>query len=109
MANLLRAHAIVTLIRHGSMTRYISWLRPKYSAIYAIGENWEVAEELTLSWGVVPLVMPFDQLNFDRNIEMALKSLLQRKLVRKGSQVVVVGSISAGGGVVDAVQVREVV
>jgi pyruvate kinase len=109
LANLLRAHAIVTLIRHGSMTRYISWLRPRHSAIYAIGENWEVAEELTLSWGVVPLVMPFDHLNLERNIEMALKALLQKKLVRKGSQVVVVGSISAGGSVVDAVQVREVV
>ncbi len=31
MANELRATAIVTLIRAGSMTRYLSWLRPKYS------------------------------------------------------------------------------
>src|SRR6267142_950496 len=43
MANELRAHAIVTLIRNGSMTRYLSWLRPKYSHIYAVGQRQDVA------------------------------------------------------------------
>ena len=52
--------AIVTLIRGGSMTRYLSWLRPKYSVIYAVGEKPEVACELALNWGVAPIVMPFD-------------------------------------------------
>src|SRR5208337_3050908 len=33
LANELRAQAIVTLIRHGTMTRSISWLRPKFSPI----------------------------------------------------------------------------
>jgi len=35
MADEVRATAIVTLIRSGSMTRYISWLRPRHSTIYA--------------------------------------------------------------------------
>src|SRR6266404_9649675 len=63
MANELRAHAIVSLIRSGSMTRYLSWLRPKYSLIYAIGQSQDVAEELTLNWGVFPLVAQFDPVN----------------------------------------------
>ncbi len=108
MANELRAVAIVSLIRSGSMTRYLSWLRPKYSVIYAIGENPDVAEELTLNWGVVPLVMQFDPHNLDKNIELSLKMLLGRHLLHQGNTVVVVSSISAGGQVVDAVQMRVV-
>ncbi len=108
MANELRAHAIMTLIRNGSMTRYISWLRPKYSAIYAVGQNRDVAEELTLNWGVVPLIMPFDAADLEKNIQMALHKLLEQRLIRRGSHIVVVSSIAAGEGVVDAVQLREV-
>jgi pyruvate kinase len=108
MANELRATAIVSLIRHGSMTRYISWLRPRYSPIYAFGESQDVAEELTLNWGVIPIVMNFDETNLDKNIETALKTLIQRKCLRKGSTVVVVSSILSGDKVVDAVQMREI-
>jgi pyruvate kinase len=108
MANELRATAIISLIRSGSMTRYLSWLRPKYSLIYAIGQSQDVAEELTLNWAVFPLVMEFDPHNLDKNIEVALKLLLSRQLLHKGNTVVVVSSISAGGQVVDAVQMRVV-
>jgi pyruvate kinase len=108
MANELRATAIVALIRSGSMTRYLSWLRPKYSMIYAIGESRDVAEELTLHWGVVPLVMQFDPHNLDKNIELALKTLLGRKMLHRGNTVVVVSTISAGEETVDAVQTRVV-
>jgi pyruvate kinase len=108
MANELRATAVVSLIRSGSMTRYLSWLRPKYSVIYAIGQSQSVAEELTLNWAVFPLVMEFDPHNLDKNIERALKTLLGRRLLHKGNTVVVVSSISAGDQVVDAVQMRVV-
>ncbi len=108
MANELRATAIVSLIRSGSMTRYLSWLRPKYSVIYAIGESLDVAEELTLHWGVVPLVVQFDPHNLDKNIETSLGTLLGRKMLHKGNTVVVVSSISAAGQIVDAVQMRVV-
>src|SRR5579863_1846002 len=60
MANELRANALVVLIRSGSMTRYLSWLRPRHSIIYALGPRQEVAEQLTLNRGVIPLVIPFD-------------------------------------------------
>jgi pyruvate kinase len=108
MANELKAVAIISLIRSGSMTRYLSWLRPKYSVIYAIGENPDVAEELTLNWGVFPIVMQFDPHNLDKNIELSLTTLLGRHLLHRGNTVVVVSSISAGGQIVDAVQMRVV-
>lgn len=108
MANEMRAAAILTIIRHGSMTRYISWLRPRYSTIYAIGESQNVAEELSLNWGVVPLVMPFDAQDLEKNIESGLQLLLDRKFIRRGSHVVVVTSVAAGHQIVDSVQMREV-
>jgi pyruvate kinase len=108
MANELRATAIVALIRSGSMTRYLSWLRPRHSVIYAMGENQDVAEELTLHWGVVPFLMQFDPHNLDKNIQTALSLLQGKHLLRKGNTVVVVSSISAGDQIVDAVQMRVV-
>jgi len=108
MANELKATAIVSLIRSGSMTRYLSWLRPKYSLIYAVGESLDVAEELTLHWGVIPIVVQFDPHNLDKNIELSLGTLLGRRMLHKGNTVVVVSSISAGGQIVDAVQMRVV-
>jgi len=108
MANELRAHALVVLIRSGSMTRYLSWLRPRHSVIYAFGQSQDVAGELTLNWGVVPMVMTFDPHNLDHNIASALRILLEKRLLRKGNTVVVVSSISAGDQVVDAVQMRVV-
>ncbi len=108
MANELRAHAILSLIRSGSMTRYLSWLRPRYSVIYAVGESQDVAEELVLHWGVIPLVLQFDPHNLDKNIELALKTLLGKRMLRKGNTVVIVSSISAGNQIVDAVQMRVV-
>jgi len=108
MANELRAHAIVSLIRSGSMTRYLSWLRPKYSPIYAIGQSQDVAEELTLNWGVFPLVAQFDPHNLDKNIGLAVKTLLAKHWLRKGNTIVIVSSISAGDETVDAVQMRVV-
>lgn len=108
MANQLRAPAIICLIRSGSMSRYVSWFRPRYSTIYAIGQDRDVAEELTLHWGVVPLVMPFDPTDLDKNIQSALDLLVARHHLRKGSHVIIISSILAGDQIVDAVQMREV-
>ena len=108
MANELRANAIVSLIRSGGMTRSLSWLRPRYSVIYAVGQDQDVAQELTLHWGVVPLLMKFDPHNLDKNIESALHLLHEKKFLRKGNTVVVVSSIQSGDQVVDAVQMRTV-
>jgi pyruvate kinase len=108
LANQLRAHAIVTLIRHGSMTRSISWLRPRFSPIYAVGQSREVAGELTLNWGVVPVIVPFDPFDLEANIDKALQTLAERRLIHRGSHVVVVSTIAAGDGLVDAIHLREV-
>ena len=68
----------------------------------------DVAGELTLNWGVVPVVLQFKLGDLDGNIELALKTLLEKGRLRPGNTVVVVSSINSGDQIVDAVQMRTV-
>jgi len=108
MANELRADAILVITRTGNMARYVGWLRPRYSKIYALCPGDAVAGGLTLSWGVTPVVVPFDLINPENTIEAALKILTQSGRLKNGATVVIVGSILVGEQIVDAVQMRVV-
>jgi len=52
MANELKSEAILVITRTGPMARYTAWMRPRYSKIYALCPNDQVAAGLTVSWGV---------------------------------------------------------
>ncbi|HWX18349.1 MAG TPA: pyruvate kinase [Candidatus Binatia bacterium] len=108
MANELKAAAILVITLHGHMARHTGWQRPRYSPIYALCPNEEVARGLSLSWGVSPFVIPFDLINPENTIESALKSLSQQGRLQAGDTVVVIGSILVGEQIVDAVQMRVV-
>lgn len=108
MANELRAEAILVITRSGNMARYTAWLRPRYSRVYALCPQPEVARCLTLSWGVTPFVVPFDLINPENTIEAALGALMAKGNLHKGTTVVVIGSILVGDQIVDAVQMRTV-
>jgi pyruvate kinase len=108
MANDLKASAILVFTRHGSMARYASWMRPHYSPIYAICDNEDCAREMALSWGVTPFVMPFDFIDPQNTVETALKNLTEQHRLQPGSTVVIIGAISVGTEIVDAVQMRVV-
>jgi pyruvate kinase len=106
MANELKASAILVITRTGKMARYTAWMRPHYSPIYALCPNDNAAGSLTLSWGVTPFVVPFDLINPENTIETSLKILVEQGRLRKGTTVVIIGSILVGEQIVDAVQMR---
>ena len=108
LANELKAEAVLVITRTGNMARYVAWLRPRYSRIYALCARNEIAGGLTLSWGVTPFVVPFDLINPENTIEAALKILVEQGRLRKSQTVVIVGSILVGEQIVDAVQMRVV-
>jgi len=108
MANELKAAAILVITRSGKMARYVAWMRPHYSPIYALCPNAPAAGNLTLSWGVTPFVVPFDLINPENTIESSLKILVEQGRLRKGTTVVIIGSILVGDQIVDAVQMRVV-
>jgi pyruvate kinase len=105
MANELRAEAVLVFTRHGHMARHTSWQRPR-SPIYAMCPSEEVARGLSLGWGVVPFVVPFDLINPENTIDTALRTLSEQGRLHPGNTVVIIGSILAGEQIVDAVQMR---
>jgi pyruvate kinase len=108
MADELKAAAILVFTRHGSMARYASWMRPHYSPIYAVCETENCANELSLHWGIAPFVMPFDFIDPQNTIEQALTRLAEEGRLESGATVVIIGAISVGTEIVDAVQMRVV-
>ncbi len=106
MANELRAEAILVFTRSGKMARTAALMRPRYSQIYALCERESLARMLALSWAVTPFVVPFDLFEPQNTIETALKFLVNQGRLRPGSTVVIIGLITAGEEIVDAVQMR---
>ena len=107
MSNELKAAGLIVFTLQGNMARYAAWMRP-HSVVYAICNNEEVAQKLTLSWGVVPIVLTFTHREPASNIESALELLKEKKYLQIGESVVIVSSITSGEQVVDAVQMRSV-
>ena len=108
MANELKAEAILVFTRHGSMARYTGWLRPHYSTVFGLCARESVARGLAISWGVTPMVIPFDLINPQNTIETALKIMIEQGQLKKGQTVVIIGSILSGDQIIDAVQMRVV-
>ncbi|HZT21592.1 MAG TPA: pyruvate kinase [Verrucomicrobiae bacterium] len=108
MANELRAAAILVFTRHGHMAAYAAWMRPRYSPIYALCDNERIANQLTLNWGVTAFVMEFDFINPQNTIETALKNFTSQGRLKPGDTAVIIGAISVGTEIVDAVQMRTV-
>ena len=108
MANELKAAAIISFTRHGHMARYAGWMRPRYSPVYAMCDNDRSANELSLSWGVTSFVTEFDFIQPQNTIENGLKKLVEEGRLAQGDTVVIIGAISVGTEIVDAVQMRTV-
>lgn len=106
MANELRAEAILVFTRRGNMARFTGWMRPRHSQIYALCEDKDMAESLTLNWGVTACVVSFNHASPEQTIEVAMRELAGKGRLHKGNTVVIVSSISAGEQIVDAVQMR---
>jgi pyruvate kinase len=108
MANELKATALIVFTLQGNMARYAAWMRPQSSIVFAVCNNDDVAQSLTLSWGVIPIVLPFTHREPSANIDAALDLLKEKKYLQEGQSVVIVSSITSGEQVVDAVQMRAV-
>lgn len=106
MADELRAEAMLVYTTRGMMGRYVSWMRPRYSSIYALCPSPEVAKSLCLNWCVRPFVLDFDARDPEKTIETGLSLLRSKRLLEKGNTIVVVSSILSGETAVDAVQMR---
>ena len=106
MANELRADAMILLTTRGNMGRYIAWMRPRYSTVYALCPHEDIAKTLTLIWSLQPFVIPFTANDPEKTIDTGLNFLRTKGLIQKGQTVVIVSSIISGQTPADAVQMR---
>jgi len=105
MANELKAKGILVFTRYGHMAQYTSWLRPEPSPIFAFTNAQRLCNQLNLYWGVTPHVIEFSD-DPEVTILRAEKALLDRGLLVKGAQVVIISDILARDKLINAVQMR---
>jgi len=108
MANELKAEAIVVFTYGGHMARHAAWMRPHHSPIYVACDNEQVAHSLMLNWGLVPKIVPFDRIQPENTINEALKMLQAEGVLKTGDTAVVIGAVSTGTQIIDAVQMRRI-
>lgn len=105
MANELKAKGILVFTRYGHMAQYTSWLRPEPSLIFAFTNSERLRNQLNLYWGVNPQVIEFSS-DPEITILRAEQVLLERRLLAKGDQVVIISDILARDKLINAVQMR---
>ncbi len=108
MAEESRAAAIIVFTIRGNMARHTASLRPRHALIIAVCEAKDVADALSLNWGVRQVVIPFNHAYPEKTVTAALELLTKAKTLKRGDLVVIISSISADEQIVDAVQVREI-
>jgi pyruvate kinase len=108
LADEVGAEALVILTLRGHGARHAAWMRPRRSIIFAVCENWAVADSLAVHYAVTPLVTPFHHAEPERTVQAALDLLRERALLPPGCRVVVFSSIPALDTMIDAVQLRTI-
>lgn len=99
LADQLKAAAILVFTRTGQMGAYASWLRPRWSPIFAVCEREMVSNKLTLLRGVTPMIMPTCFEDPESSATGAISRLKSKKLLKAGDTVVIImphRSISEG-------------
>jgi pyruvate kinase len=89
------------------MARYVSNLRPGHASIFAFTPNEMVCRQLSVCWGVFPLLLQFTH-DPNATIEAATQSLRDRNLIVPDDNLVILSDVRAGEQLVDCVQLRHV-
>ncbi len=90
----LKAQAIITATQTGYSARKVSKYKPQLP-IYAVTSNKDVIDQLTLSWGIIPVEigMPSD---LDGLIEESINTCINKKYIHTGDLVVITAGILTG-------------
>lgn len=105
MANELRAKGILVFTRHGYMAQFTSWLRPRFSPIFAFTNAASVRNQLSLHWGVTAFLTEFSA-DPEATIRSAMAELRDRQLLVTGDRIVIISDILARDKLINAVQIR---
>ena len=107
LADSLHRPKIVVFTRHGTMARYVSNLRPGHAPIFAFTPNEVVYRQLSISWGVFPVLLKFTE-DPNATIDAAEQHLRAENLIVPNDNLVVLSDVRAGQDLIDCVQLRHV-
>src|SRR4051812_37127210 len=105
LANSLSRANLVVFTHHGTMSCYVSNLRPENAPIFAFTSNETVFRQIIIRWGTHPIMLPFAEDPND-TIESAIEYLRKQKLTEPGDNLVVLSDMLGGADKVDSVQLR---
>jgi pyruvate kinase len=105
LANEVRAHGICLFTRSGRMACLCAALRPYASPIFAFTPSVDVARQLSLRYGVYPIVMAFAE-SPDDTIRAAEGMLRAHSNAGPGCKIVIISDIVSLGETVVSVHLR---
>lgn len=107
LARSTNARGILVASLSGSAGRIVSRYRPELPVFVSTNQE-RVCRQLTVSWGVVPFVLPTCQ-SIEELIDRSVMHLLKAKLVKKGDDLIVVAGEPVGmTGHINFVEIRRV-
>lgn len=107
LAQDIDAAAMVVFTRTGRMAHHAAWTRVMRSRLVAFTNNPVLLPQLTLAWGIQPVLMDFSD-DPNQTVRDAEDVLLQRKLVSPGSRVLFVSEATIQGKRVETIQIETV-
>jgi pyruvate kinase len=110
VANLLAHNVDAKLILAASLSgdtgRVVSRYRPEVPIFVAVAEN-RVRQQLNLSWGVMPFVLPKCS-TVEELVDRSVGYLKKMKFVKSGNRIIIIAGEPVGvSGGVNLVEIRE--
>jgi pyruvate kinase len=100
------AKAIVVFSTSGTMAQRLSKLKPG-KPIMALTPDTHVYQRLSLLWGVVPLLVPFEE-TIEATLARAEAAILQRGLIHPGDRVVFCAGRTPLYGITNMLRIAEI-
>ena len=90
----LKADMVITVSKSGETARLLSRCRPEQPILACVMEE-QVQRHLALSWGVVPLLMPYAR-NTDELIDFSVHAAQEAGFVQDGDLAVITAGVPVG-------------
>jgi pyruvate kinase len=87
----LKATAIITSTQSGSTARTVSKYRPQ-APIVAATPSQKVAQQLTISWGIFPMVVPLEK-NIDSMLDVSVEAAKRSGFINSNDLVIITAGV----------------
>lgn len=103
----LSADALVVFTRTGRMAGHAAWDRPGRPTVFAFTHDTRLLRQLTLTWGLQPVLMAFTPGDPNQTVRRASRQLIDSGLLNRGDQAVFVSEAHIKGKSVESIQVEQ--